>query len=58
MSAEELGQYLGYTRSTIYSHMTRELWGKIPPPSLRLSTGPIWYVCHVEEWRRGKPIEL
>ncbi len=51
LGTEELAAYLGYKRSTLYSHLTRELWDKIPPPSVRLATGPIWYLGDVEEWR-------
>ncbi len=54
LGTAELAEYLGYTRSTIYSHLTRELWTKIPPPSLRLATGPIWYLGDVEEWRSSR----
>ncbi len=51
LGTEELAEHLGYKRSTLYSHLTRELWTKIPPPSVRLATGPIWYLGDVDEWR-------
>lgn len=54
LGVKELANELGYTPSTIRSHLTRELWHKVPPPSLRLSTGPIWYLGHVEEWREER----
>jgi predicted DNA-binding transcriptional regulator AlpA len=46
-----LAEYLGYTRSTVWTHLSRERWDKIPPPSRRFDMGPIWYVGDVEEWR-------
>jgi len=52
MSVQELGVYLGYTTSTVYTHVSRERWDKIPQPSLRLGCGPVWYVGDVEEWRK------
>ena len=49
-----LARYLGYTRSTIWTHVSRERWDKIPPPSRRLAMGPVWYVGDVEEWKQVK----
>ncbi len=54
MSATELGEYLDYSTSTVYTHVSRERWDKIPAPSLRLASGPVWYVGDVEEWKRKK----
>ena len=51
LDAEALGGRLGYTRSSVLTHLSRERFDKIPPPSRRLATGPIWYVGDVEEWR-------
>lgn len=51
MDPEALSERLGYTRSTVLTHLSRERWDKIPPPSRRLSMGPIWYLGDVEEWR-------
>jgi predicted DNA-binding transcriptional regulator AlpA len=51
MSATELGEYLGYTTATIYTHLSRGRYDKVPPPSERLGSGPIWYVGSVVEWR-------
>ena len=48
---EALGAMLGYTRSTVLTHLSRERWDKIPPPSRRLAMGPVWYVGDVEEWK-------
>ncbi len=46
-----LGHLLGYSRATVYTHLSRERFDKIPPPSRRLAMGPIWYLGDVEEWR-------
>lgn len=51
LDPDALAQRLGYTRSTVYTHLSRERWDKIPPPSRRLAMGPIWYLGDVEEWR-------
>ncbi len=48
---QELADELGYKRTTVYAHLTRELWHKIPQPSLRISCGPVWYQGDVDEWR-------
>lgn len=50
----ELGERLGYKRTTVYAHLTRELWHKIPEPSARISCGPVWYACHVEVWEKKR----
>lgn len=51
-----LGRLLGYSRATVYTHLSRERFDKIPPPSRRLAMGPVWYLGDVVEWRtiRGK----
>ena len=54
LGIQELADELGYKRSTVYAHLTRELWHKIPEPSARISCGPIWYACHVQEWQKAK----
>lgn len=46
-----LANHLGYTRSTVWTHLSRERWDKIPPPSRRFDMGPIWYLGDVEDWR-------
>jgi hypothetical protein len=51
---DELARQLGYTRSTVYTHLSRERWDKIPPPSCRLAMGPIWYLGDVEEWEKKR----
>ena len=51
LDAEALGRELGYTRSTVHTHVSRERWDKIPKPDVKLSAGPIWYVGSVREWR-------
>ncbi len=51
MDAVALGGLLGFSRSTVYTHLSRERFDKIPPPSRRLSMGPVWYLGDVEEWR-------
>ena len=51
LDSEALGARLGYTRSTVLTHLSRGRWDKIPSPSRRLAMGPIWYVGDVEEWR-------
>jgi predicted DNA-binding transcriptional regulator AlpA len=51
LGIQELADELGYKRSTVYAHLTRQLWHKIPEPSARISCGPIWYLGDVEEWR-------
>ena len=54
MDTHLLAQHLGYTYSTLRTHLAREMWDKIPEPSVRLATGPLWYRCHVEEWQKDK----
>jgi hypothetical protein len=54
LDAEALAQLLGFTRSTVLTHLSRQRWDKIPPPSRRLAMGPIWYVGGVQEWQRKK----
>jgi predicted DNA-binding transcriptional regulator AlpA len=51
LGIQELADELGYKRTTVYAHLTRELWHKIPQPSLRISCGPVWYQGDVDEWR-------
>ena len=51
---DELARHLGYTRSTVYTHLSRERWDKVPPPSRRLAMGPIWYQGDVENWREER----
>ena len=51
LSIKELGEYVGYTHSTVYTHLSRHRWDKIPPPSIRLGSGPVWYLGDVEEWK-------
>jgi hypothetical protein len=46
-----LADELVYKRSTVYAHLTRKLWHKIPEPSARISCGPIWHLSDVQEWR-------
>jgi hypothetical protein len=58
LGPDELAQRLGYKPATVYSHLSRQRYDKVPPPSRRLAMGPVWYVGDVEEWQRGKPIEL
>ena len=52
LDADALARRLGYTRTTVWTHLSRERWDKIPPPSRRLAMGPVWYVGDVEEWRK------
>jgi predicted DNA-binding transcriptional regulator AlpA len=47
----ELARRLGYTNSTIRTHLARHRFDKIPEPSRRLAMGPVWYLGDVEEWR-------
>jgi predicted DNA-binding transcriptional regulator AlpA len=51
LDADALAKLLGYTRSTIYTHVSRERYDKIPPPSIRLVCWPLWYRGDVEDWR-------
>ncbi len=51
LSIKELGEYLGFSTPTVYTYLSREKWDKIPQPSVRLGSGPIWYQGDVEEWR-------
>ena len=53
LDPEALGVRLGYTRSTVLTHLSRGRWDKIPQPSKRLAMGPVWYVGDVEKWREG-----
>jgi predicted DNA-binding transcriptional regulator AlpA len=52
LDPEGLARLLGYTRSTVLTHVSRQRWDKVPPPSRRLTVGPVWYTGHVEEWRQ------
>jgi predicted DNA-binding transcriptional regulator AlpA len=54
LDSEALAQRLGYTRATVLTHLSRERFDKIPPPSRRLAMGPIWYLGDVEEWRSSR----
>jgi predicted DNA-binding transcriptional regulator AlpA len=54
LDPDALARQLGYTRSTVYTHLSRERWDKIPPPSVRLAMGPVWYVGDVEEWQQAE----
>ena len=56
LGPDELIKLLGYTRSTVYTYISRERWDRIPPPSRRLAMGPVWYLGDVEEWREGRNI--
>jgi predicted DNA-binding transcriptional regulator AlpA len=51
LDAEALGKLLGYTRSTVHTHVSRERWDKIPKPDVKLGARPIWYEGSVQEWR-------
>ncbi len=51
LGPDELARELGYRPATVHTHLSRKRWDKIPPPSVRLATGPIWYQGDVEEWR-------
>ena len=51
LDTEALARYLRYTRTTVWTHVSRERWDKVPPPSRRLALGPIWYVGDVREWQ-------
>jgi hypothetical protein len=51
MDIAALGEYLGYTPNTIRTYVARKRWTSIPKPSAQLTTGPIWYVGDVDEWR-------
>ncbi len=55
LDPEALAQRLGYTRATVYTHLSRERFDKIPPPSRRLAMGPIWYLGDVEEFLQSNP---
>ena len=54
LDAHALAKQLRYTRSTVLTHLSRERWDKIPPPSRRLTMGPVWYLGEVQEWRETK----
>ncbi len=56
LDPEALGATLGYTRSTVLTHLSRGRFDKIPRPSRRLAMGPIWYQGDIDEWRiiRGR----
>jgi predicted DNA-binding transcriptional regulator AlpA len=51
LSIKELGEHLGFTAPTVYTYLSRERWNRIPPPSIRLGSGPVWYVGDVQEWQ-------
>ncbi len=54
LDPQALGEYLGYTRATVLTHLSRQRWDKIPKPSRRLAMGPIWYAGDVEDWKKGR----
>jgi hypothetical protein len=52
LDPDALASYLNYKRGTVLTHLSRERWDKIPPPSRRLAMGPIWYLGAVDQWRK------
>lgn len=54
LDPEALGKRLGYTRSTVLTHLSRKRWDKIPEPSRKLTMGPVWYLGNVEEWENER----
>ena len=56
LGPDELIKVLGYTRSTVYTYISRERWDRIPPPSRRLAMGPVWYRGDVEAWLERRNI--
>jgi hypothetical protein len=51
MDIAALAEHLGYTPNTVRTYIARKRWTSIPPPSVQLTVGPIWYTGHIEEWR-------
>ena len=51
LGPDELARELDYKPATVHTYLSRKNWRKVPQPSVRLATGPIWYVGDVEEWR-------
>jgi hypothetical protein len=51
LGPDELARELGYRPATVHTHLSRQRWDKIPQPSVRLATGPVWYLGDVEDWR-------
>ena len=54
LGPDELARELGYKPATVHTHLSRQRWDKIPPPSVRLAMGPVWYVGEVEKWREER----
>lgn len=54
LDSAALATYLGYTKSTVLTHVTRKRWDKVPEPSKRLAMGPVWYLGDVQQWQRKK----
>ncbi len=54
LDTERLARRLGYAQPTVWTHLSRERYDKIPPPSRRLKVGPLWYVGDVEAWEKHK----
>ena len=51
LGPEGLARELGNRPATVHTHLWRQRWDKIPQPSVRLATGPIWYPGDVNECR-------
>ena len=64
LDADALAERLGFKRDTVLVYLNRRSFHRIPRPSRRLRTGPLWYEGSVRQWERqnrkkhGKPQHL
>jgi len=52
LDAQALADRLGFKRDTILSYVSLGSFHRIPRPSRRLATGPIWYEVSVRNWEQ------
>lgn len=61
LDSDALAERLGLKRDTVLVYLNRRSFHRIPKPSRRLKTGPLWYEGSVRQWERqnrkkhGKP---
>ena len=61
LDTDALAARLGFKRDTVLVYLNRRSFHRIPRPSRRLKTGPLWYEGSVRQWeqnnrkKHGKP---
>lgn len=64
LDSDALAERLGFKRDTVLVYLNRRSFHRIPKPSRRLKTGPLWYEGSVRQWeqqnrkKHGKPQHL